>query len=64
VRHRRVGAAVGGQTEALKREACVRTQYWQQQGQKEEKLLSDLDAALLHFLGAATQANCDQVSWR
>ncbi|KAG7281741.1 hypothetical protein CRUP_028055 [Coryphaenoides rupestris] len=42
------------QAEALQREACVRSQYWQQQGQKEEKLLSD-------FLGAATQANCDQV---
>ena len=51
------------QMEALQREVFLRSQYWQQQGQKEEKILSDLDMALLHFLGEATQASSTQVSW-
>ncbi|CAL8361243.1 unnamed protein product [Merluccius merluccius] len=51
------------QVEALQREVCLRSQYWQQQGQKEEKILSGLDMALVHFLGVATQANSDQANW-
>ncbi|KAJ3590432.1 hypothetical protein NHX12_008383 [Muraenolepis orangiensis] len=45
------------QVEALQREVCVRRQYWQQQGQKEEKVLSDLD---LRYLGGAPHANSNQ----
>ncbi|KAK0146501.1 hypothetical protein N1851_014165 [Merluccius polli] len=51
------------QVEALQREVCLRSQYWQQQGQKEEKIISGLDMALVHFLGVATQANSDQANW-
>ncbi|XP_030237257.1 uncharacterized protein LOC115561364 isoform X2 [Gadus morhua] len=51
------------QMEALQKEVFLRSQYWQQQGQREEKILSDLDMALLHFLGEAMQAGSAQTNW-
>ena len=57
------GCATVKQMEALQKEVFLRSQYWQQQGQREEKILSDLDMALLHFLGEAMQAGSAQVSW-
>ncbi|CAK6968135.1 uncharacterized protein si:dkey-103g5.4 isoform X2 [Scomber scombrus] len=38
------------QVEALLREVCVRNTYWQQQRQREEDILSDLDSALFKCL--------------
>ncbi|KAM4627455.1 uncharacterized protein ACJ7VT_002401 isoform 1-T1 [Polymixia lowei] len=51
------------QVEALQREVYLLNNYWQQQRQKEEKILSDLDSALLPYLSTVTQANSDQVQW-
>ncbi|XP_078140393.1 uncharacterized protein LOC144539411 [Centroberyx gerrardi] len=51
------------QVEALQREVCLRNSYWQQQRQREEEILSDLDSALLRCLSRVTQANSDQVQW-
>lgn len=48
------------QVEALQREVCVRNSYWQQQRQREEDILSDLDSSLFKCLIRGLQA--DQVS--
>lgn len=50
------------QVEALQREVCVRNTHWQQQRQREEDILSDLDSALFHCLVRVTEANSPQVS--
>lgn len=55
-------AAIVRQVEALQREVCVRNTYWQQQRQREEDILSDLDSALFQCLFRATEANSYQVS--
>ncbi|XP_060902571.1 uncharacterized protein si:dkey-103g5.4 [Labrus mixtus] len=51
------------QVEALRREVFVRKTYWQQQRQREEDILSDLDSPLYQCLFKATQANSYQVQW-
>ncbi|XP_030261233.1 uncharacterized protein LOC115574093 isoform X5 [Sparus aurata] len=51
------------QVEALQREVCVRNTHWQQQRQREEDILSDLDSALFHCLFRVTEANSSQVQW-
>ncbi|XP_051254705.1 uncharacterized protein si:dkey-103g5.4 isoform X3 [Dicentrarchus labrax] len=51
------------QVEALQREVCVRNTHWQQQRQREEDILSDLDAALFQCLFRVTEANSYQVQW-
>ncbi|XP_059188168.1 uncharacterized protein si:dkey-103g5.4 isoform X2 [Centropristis striata] len=51
------------QVEALQREVCVRNTYWQQQRQREEELLSDLDSALFQSLFRVAEANSYQVQW-
>ncbi|XP_041654027.1 uncharacterized protein si:dkey-103g5.4 [Cheilinus undulatus] len=51
------------QVEALQREVCTRKTYWQQQTQREEDILSDLDSALFQCLFKATEANSYQVPW-
>lgn len=55
-------AAIVWQVVALQREVCVRNTYWQQQKQREEDILSDLDSALFQCLLRITEANFDQVS--
>lgn len=54
-------AAVVCQVEALQREVCVRNTHWQQQRQREEDILSDLDSALFQHLFRVTEANLSQV---
>uniref|UniRef100_A0A087XIS7 Uncharacterized protein n=1 Tax=Poecilia formosa TaxID=48698 RepID=A0A087XIS7_POEFO len=51
------------QVEALQREMCVRNSYWQQQRQREEDVLIDLDSALCQHLFSVTDANSHQVQW-
>ncbi|XP_040929476.2 uncharacterized protein si:dkey-103g5.4 isoform X2 [Betta splendens] len=51
------------QVEALQREVCARNTYWQQQRQREEDVLSDLDAALFQGLFQVTKADSSQVQW-
>nr|XP_046246188.1 uncharacterized protein LOC124059852 [Scatophagus argus] len=51
------------QVEALQREVCVRNTYWQQQRQREEDLLSDLDSALFQCIFRVIEANSYQVHW-
>ncbi|XP_022055821.2 uncharacterized protein si:dkey-103g5.4 isoform X1 [Acanthochromis polyacanthus] len=51
------------QVEALQREVCARNTYWQQQRQREEDILTDLDSALFQCLFRATEANSHQVQW-
>ncbi|CAJ1065477.1 uncharacterized protein si:dkey-103g5.4 isoform X1 [Xyrichtys novacula] len=48
------------QLEALQREVCARNTFWQQQRQREEDILSDLDSTLSHYLSKATEAT---VQW-
>lgn len=47
-------AAAECQAEALQREVCARNTYWLQQRQREEDILSDLDAALFQCLFKVT----------
>lgn len=49
------------QVGALQREACARNSYWQQQRQREEDLLCDLDSGLFRCLFRVTEANCYEV---
>ena len=49
-----------GQAEALQREVCRRSSYWQQQRQKEEEMLGDLDSSLMHCV--CTVTNSEQVN--
>ncbi|KAM6933261.1 uncharacterized protein FYW49_001628 [Xenentodon cancila] len=51
------------QVEALQREVCVRNSYWQQQRQRDEDILTDLDGALFQCLLRITDASSDQVQW-
>ncbi|KAM7413322.1 hypothetical protein PAMA_020625 [Pampus argenteus] len=51
------------QVEALQREVCVRNIYWQQQRQREEDILSDLDSALFQCLVGVSEDNSYQVQW-
>ncbi|CAL8351040.1 unnamed protein product [Lota lota] len=52
------------QVEALQREVFVRGQYWQQQGQKEEKILSDLDILDKRFVHRTVDVCvCVQTNW-
>ncbi|XP_034556228.1 uncharacterized protein si:dkey-103g5.4 [Notolabrus celidotus] len=51
------------QVEALQREVCTRNTYWQQQRQREEDVLSDLDSTLYQCLFKATETNSYQVQW-
>ncbi|XP_069003414.1 uncharacterized protein [Embiotoca jacksoni] len=51
------------QVEALQREVCVRNTYWQQQRQREEDFLTDLDSTLFQCLFGVTEANSYQVQW-
>ncbi|XP_008294523.1 uncharacterized protein LOC103368058 [Stegastes partitus] len=51
------------QVEALQREVCVRNTYWQQQRQREEDILTDLDSALFQCLFRITETNSYQVQW-
>ncbi|XP_062417626.1 uncharacterized protein LOC119229096 [Pungitius pungitius] len=51
------------QVEALQREVCVRNTYWQQQRQREEDVLSDLDSASFQCLFRATEIKSYQVQW-
>ncbi|XP_054884666.1 uncharacterized protein LOC129359222 [Poeciliopsis prolifica] len=53
----------GVQVEALQREICVRNSYWQQQRQREEDILVDLDSALCQHLFSVSDANSHQVQW-
>lgn len=53
--------AIKCQVEALQREVCVRNTHWQQQMQREEDFLSDLDSALSQCLFSVTEANSYQV---
>lgn len=50
------------QVEALQREMCVRNTYWQQQRQREEDVLTDLDSALFQSLFRVAEANSYLVS--
>lgn len=50
------------QVEALRREGCLRNTYWQQQRQREEDILSDLDSALFQCLFRVTEDISYQVS--
>ncbi|XP_038549320.1 uncharacterized protein si:dkey-103g5.4 [Micropterus salmoides] len=51
------------QVEALQREVCVRNTHWQQQKQREEDILSDLDSALYQCLFRVTEVNSYRVQW-
>ncbi|XP_067362811.1 uncharacterized protein [Channa argus] len=51
------------QIEALQREVCARNIYWQQQRQREEDILSDLDSALFQCVFRVTEVNSSQVQW-
>ncbi|XP_042270426.1 uncharacterized protein si:dkey-103g5.4 [Thunnus maccoyii] len=51
------------QVEALQREVCLRNTYWQQQRQREEDILSDLNSALLQYPFRVTEDNSYQVQW-
>ncbi|XP_041849904.1 uncharacterized protein si:dkey-103g5.4 isoform X3 [Melanotaenia boesemani] len=51
------------QAEALQREVCLRNTYWQQQRQREEDILTDLDSALHQCLTKATDTNSYQAQW-
>ncbi|KAM8904381.1 uncharacterized protein AB9W97_008057 [Spinachia spinachia] len=51
------------QVEALQREVCVRNAYWQQQRQREEDVLSDLDSASFQCLIRVTEIKSYQVRW-
>ncbi|XP_036006035.1 uncharacterized protein si:dkey-103g5.4 [Fundulus heteroclitus] len=53
----------GVQVEALQREMCVRNTFWQQQRQREEDVLADLDSALLQHLHRVTDVDSHQVQW-
>ncbi len=55
-------AAIVCQVEALQREVCVRNTHWQQQRQREEDILSDLDSTLFQCLFRVAEANSYQVS--
>lgn len=57
-----VFAAIVCQVEALQREVCVRNTHWQQQKQREEDILSDLDSALYQCLFRVTEVNSYRVS--
>lgn len=48
--------------EALQREVCARNTYWQQQRQREEDVLSDLDLAAFQCLFRVTETKSHQVS--
>lgn len=50
------------QVEALQREVCVRNGYWQQQRQREEDILTDLDSTLSQCFFRVTDVNSYQVS--
>lgn len=45
------------QVEALQKEMCVRKIYWEQQRQREEDILIDLDSALFQHLFRVTDSN-------
>ncbi|XP_047451086.1 uncharacterized protein LOC125014093 [Mugil cephalus] len=51
------------QVEALQREMCVRNTYWQQQRQREEDILTDLDSALFQSLFRVAEANSYLAQW-
>ncbi|KAM7399476.1 hypothetical protein PAMP_018747 [Pampus punctatissimus] len=51
------------EVEALQREVCARNIYWQQQRQREEDILSDLDSALFQCLFGVSEDNSYQVQW-
>ncbi|XP_037632372.1 uncharacterized protein si:dkey-103g5.4 [Sebastes umbrosus] len=51
------------QVEALQREVCVRNTSWQQQRQREEDILSDLDSGLFQCLFRVAEANSYEVQW-
>ncbi|KAM3615726.1 uncharacterized protein V6R79_006907 [Siganus canaliculatus] len=51
------------QVEALQREVCARSTYWQQQRQREEEILSDLDSVLCQNLFRVTEDKSCQVQW-
>ncbi|XP_068440228.1 uncharacterized protein si:dkey-103g5.4 isoform X2 [Clinocottus analis] len=51
------------QVEALQREVCARNTFWQQQRQREEDVLSDLDSALFQCLFGVTETKSYQVQW-
>ncbi|CAG6003331.1 unnamed protein product [Menidia menidia] len=51
------------QVEALQSEICVRNSYWQQQKQREEDILTDLDSAVFQCLFRATNTNSYQIQW-
>ncbi|MEQ2298857.1 hypothetical protein AMECASPLE_009622 [Ameca splendens] len=53
----------GVQVEALQRELCVRNTYWQQQRQREEDILTDLDLTLFQHLFRYTDTHSHQVQW-
>ncbi|KAF7198972.1 putative LOC107380336-like protein [Nothobranchius furzeri] len=48
------------QVEALQREVCVRNTYWQQQRQREDDFLTDLDSVLIQSVCRVTDA---QIRW-
>ncbi|XP_038154475.1 uncharacterized protein si:dkey-103g5.4 [Cyprinodon tularosa] len=52
----------GVQVEALQKEMCVRKIYWEQQRQREEDILIDLDLALFQHLFRVTDSN-SQDQW-
>ncbi|XP_024910791.1 uncharacterized protein si:dkey-103g5.4 isoform X2 [Cynoglossus semilaevis] len=51
------------QVEALQREVCMRNTYWQQQRQREEEILADMDSALFQHLCRISDLNSSQVQW-
>ncbi|XP_039478312.1 uncharacterized protein si:dkey-103g5.4 [Oreochromis aureus] len=51
------------QVEALQREVCVRNSYWQQQRQREEDILTDLDSTLSQCFFRVTDVNSYQAQW-
>ncbi|XP_035765652.1 uncharacterized protein si:dkey-103g5.4 [Neolamprologus brichardi] len=51
------------QVEALQREVCVRNGYWQQQRQREEDILTDLDSTLSQCFFRVTDVNSYQAQW-
>ncbi|XP_034025206.1 uncharacterized protein si:dkey-103g5.4 [Thalassophryne amazonica] len=51
------------QVEVLQKEVCARNAHWEQQRQKEEDILSDLDSALIQCLLGVTEVNSWQVLW-
>ncbi|XP_028321414.1 uncharacterized protein LOC114474973 [Gouania willdenowi] len=52
------------QVEALQREVCLRNTYWQQQKQREEDILSDVDSSLHQCLLRLAETNlAQQLQW-